>query len=368
MGGWTRRARWTGSGGSRCRTTLFACVALLALLTVACATDDGGGGGDADAAPTSTTEGADPTPSEPAPRPSAGCDAGAAAPVVEEERTLTVGGADRRYLLSMPQAHDGTAPLPVVFDFHGFMEGAEVHALMTQYSALAEEAGFVAVFPHGTGDPVGWDTSSDAATNADVAYFDAVLEQVAAEVCIDEARVYATGLSMGAMFTSLLVCHRADVLAAAAPVAGITHDEGCAPDRSVPVVSFHGTADRILLFNGGVDVSAIPGFGQPDDAPTTTAAPVDLDGEGYPANVAAFAAHNGCDPDPEDTELTAELIHRVYQCPPGADVELYIVVGGGHTWPSSELSRSISEIVGTTTFDVDATRDAWEFMRRFTNL
>jgi polyhydroxybutyrate depolymerase len=92
---------------------------------------------------------------------------------------------------------------------------------------------------------------------------------------------------------------------------------------------------------------------------------VDLEGEGYPESVAAFAAHNGCDPDPEDSELTDEVVHRVYRCLSGADVEFYIVVGGGHSWPSSEFSQAIGEIVGMTTFDIDATRDAWEFMSRF---
>jgi polyhydroxybutyrate depolymerase len=365
MRGWTRPPR-RSAPGSRLRPSALGCVVLLALLTVACAADDGEAGRAPGAAPTSTTEGPVPTSVEAEPSPSGGCGAGPSAPVVEQEHTLTVAGADRRYLLSVPTAHDGSAPLPVVFDFHGFMEGAEVHALLSQYSALADEVGFVVVFPHGTGDPVGWDTSPDAATNDDLTYFDAVLEQVAGELCIDESRVYATGLSQGAMFTSLLVCQRADVLAAVAPVAGITHDDACAPSRPVPMVSFHGTEDPILLFNGGVDVSAIPGFGEPD-APTTTAAPVDLDGEGYPANVAAFAADNGCEPDAEDAELTAEVVHRTYRCPSGADVELYIVVGGGHTWPASEFSRSISDIVGMTTFDIDATRDAWEFMRQFSN-
>ncbi|MGK2950534.1 MAG: alpha/beta hydrolase family esterase [Acidimicrobiales bacterium] len=346
----------------------LACVGLLAVVAAACA------GADEDAAePTTTTTSTSATTSasatEAEPRPSAGCGSAAlaAGAVVEEERTLTVEGADRRYLLTVPSEHDGSEPLPVVLDFHGLLEGAEVHARMSQYSSVAEEDGFVAVFPHGTGDPLGWRTSLDPATNGDLAYFDAVLEQVASQLCIDEARVYATGLSNGAMFTSALLCQRADVLAAAAPVAGITDPDGCAPSRPVPIVSFHGTADPILLFNGGVDVSAIPGVGEPDTGPTTTAAPVDLDGEGYPANVAAFAARNGCEPEPVDTELTDEVVHRVYDCPPGADVELYIVIDGGHSWPSSEFSRSIGDIVGPTTFDIDATRDAWEFMRRFTS-
>jgi polyhydroxybutyrate depolymerase len=299
--------------------------------------------------------------------PSASCGSSTADPVVEGERTLTVGDVQRRYLLTVPDAHDGDTPLAVVFDFHGLMEGAEIHARMTDYSSLAREEGFVVVFPHGTGEPVHWNVNPGASANADLAYFDAVVDAIGSTLCIDESRIYATGLSNGAMFTSLLLCERAEVLAAAAPVAGLSDIEDCAPSRSVPIVAFHGTDDPILLFNGGVDVSAIPGLDSAAGASTTTRPPAELDGEGYPANVAAFAARNRCDPDPTDTELTAEVIHRTFDCPDGADVEFYIVVGGGHSWPSSEFSQSIGDIVGHTTFDVDATRDAWDFMSRFAN-
>ena len=371
-------SRWRLAGRTRTRPVVRAirCIALTAVLVTAACADDGeeaAGNGQAPATEMeteteTTTESSETTaPTEARPQASAGCGGDAQGAVVEEERTLTVDGVDRRYLLTVPSAHDGEAPLPVVFDFHGLMEGAEIHAGMSQYSSLAEEEGFVVVFPHGTGEPVQWNANIGEGPNPDVAYFDAVLEQVSSDLCIDESRVYATGLSNGAMFTSVLICERADVLAAAAPVAGIRDHEACTPSEPVPIVSFHGTADPILLFNGGVDVSAIPGRGEAESSSTTTSAPVDLDDEGYPATVAAFAERTGCDPEPTDTELTDEVIHRVFDCPDGADVEFYIVLGGGHSWPSSEFSRSIAEVVGPTTFDIDATRDAWEFMSQFTN-
>src|SRR5918993_830133 len=188
-------------------------------------------------------------------------------PGVEVAHTINVRGAERRYLLTTPSAHDGNTPLPVVLDFHGLLEGAEVHANMSQWSALAEEEGVVAVFPHGTGDPIHWETDiSDPDDNDDLAYTDAVLAELGEQLCIDESRVYATGLSNGAMFTSALLCTRADLFAAAAPVAGLTDMDSCDPSRPVPVLTYHGTADPILLFNGGVDLSSVPGG---DGGPTT---------------------------------------------------------------------------------------------------
>jgi polyhydroxybutyrate depolymerase len=59
------------------------------------------------------------------------------------------------------------------------------------------------------------------------------------------------------------------------------------------------------------------------------------------------------------------VIRRTYDCPDEAAVEFLIVEGGGHSWPSSEFSRSIERIVGPTTFDIDASREVWDFLSRF---
>jgi polyhydroxybutyrate depolymerase len=346
------------------KTKVMAALAAV-LLIVACGSDSSDTAGpDTTAGPGSMALADDETPSEP--MPSAGCGgaAGVAQPGVEVDQRFLLDGVERRYLVTTPSAHDGETPLPVVFDFHGLMEGADIHAQMSQYSTVAEEEGFVVVFPHGSGDPVHWDASLASDPNADLQYFDVALERIGDTLCIDESRLYATGLSYGAIFTTLLLCERSEVLAAAAPVAGLQDPEGCEPTRPVPIAAFHGTDDPILLFNGGVDTGGIPGFGS-DEAPTTTRPPADLDGDGYPASVAAWAARNGCSSEPTDTELSPDVVHRVYDCPDAADVEFFIVVGGGHSWPSSEFSRSISEIVGYTTFEIDGARDGWEFMSRF---
>src|SRR5215203_5702488 len=71
-------------------------------------------------------------------------------------------------------------------------------------------------------------------------------------MCIDKARVYVTGLSNGAGMVSAVACVYADRIAAAAPVAGAIELEGCDPSDKVPMVSFHGTADPFLRYEGGL--------------------------------------------------------------------------------------------------------------------
>jgi polyhydroxybutyrate depolymerase len=307
------------------------------------------------------------TPAAHGPAPSAGCGTSQQGPVTEEMRTIDVDGTERWFLLTVPTAHDGTKPLSLVIDFHGLLEGAIVHTQMSAFSPVAEREGFVVVFPQGQFDPVRWNASPTTVylgdPNNDLDFVDQIIEQLDNDLCLDRTRVYAAGLSYGAMMNSLLACARSQSFAAIAPVAGIRLLDPCPEERPVPIITFHGTADPIVFFNGGF--GAIPGISSADASPTAAPPDVDLNGPGIPANVAGMAAINGCAPTPTDTQLTAEVIHRVYDCPPGADVEFYIVIGGGHTWPGSEFSRLIESVVGYTTFDIDASQLAWDFFQQF---
>ena len=80
----------------------------------------------------------------------------------------------------------------------------------------------------------------------------------------------------------------------------------------------------------------------------------------------AWAARSGCDvKSSKDTQVSKEIVRRTYSCPPGVDVIFDIVLGGGHSWPGSQFSKSIASVVGPTTFDVDATKDIWRFFQRY---
>jgi polyhydroxybutyrate depolymerase len=296
-------------------------------------------------------------------RPSPGCADPRPDEVVDEHVDLDVDGTPRSFLLTAPGAAR-EEPLPLVVDLHGLMEGAQIHSAHSGLGEYGLGEGFISVFPQGTGDPLRWDLGTGD-QNADVAYIDAVLDHVGETRCVDEARVYATGLSNGAMMTSVLTCERADRFAAVAPVGGITAPEPCEQARPVPIRTTHGTVDPILLFNGGIgDLSSFLGDDAAPESPTTTAA-TDLNGDGYPATVAEWADRNGCEGAPDDERVGNSVLHRTYDCPEGADVEFYIVEGGGHTWPGSEFSRNIESITGPTTFEIDWNELAWEFFQRF---
>lgn len=336
----------------------------LACLTASCSSDD--------ASPPTTSvteiqETIDPTAARAGevassdPVPSGGCGASATRAVSKERRTLP--GSDRWYLVTTPPEHDGTTPLPLVLDFHGLAEGADVHAGTSQLGAYAEQHGFVAVQPNGTGQPVHWAGDPDRAANPDLVFVDALLDQLETDLCIDTSRVYATGYSNGAILSSVIACTMADRITAIAPVDGVTLPDPCEPSRAVPVLAFHGTVDPILLFNGGVGsrLGSVLGSNA-EEAPLPVA---DLNGAGYPANAAGWAAANGCSVEHSDADLTPSIVERSWECPPEATVLFEIMVGGGHSWPGSEFTKSIEQIVGPTDTSIDGTDMIWRFFQRF---
>ena len=128
----------------------------------------------------------------------------------------------------VPTTYDGSSELPLVMNFHGFGSNGDQQAAFTGYEELAEEEGFVVVHPTAvpsSGDEQArnsWETLAiDDPAKDDVAFTNELLDLLIEDYCVDETRVYATGMSGGGLFTSQLVCEMSDRLAAAVSVAAI---------------------------------------------------------------------------------------------------------------------------------------------------
>jgi polyhydroxybutyrate depolymerase len=213
------------------RPRLFVALGVTVLVLASCS---GSSGTSAKVTP-STTD-----PARAAARPSAGCKAATPVAAGEEKVTLTSGGAERWYFRHVPPGYAAAKPVPVVLDLHGYSEGATVHTHMSDLGSFGDTNHFVTITPQGTGAVARWDTNLDS---PDLTFIGDLLDQVGRTVCVNERRVYVTGLSNGAFLTSAVACKYADRIAAAAPVAGIRDIPGCKPARPVPVIAFHGTAD-----------------------------------------------------------------------------------------------------------------------------
>lgn len=294
-------------------------------------------------------------------KPSAGCKAPQVAPG-EQQVDTTSGGAPRSYLRRVPPSYDGRKPVPVVVDLHGYLEGARVHATNTMLGPFGDQHGFVTITPQGSGDVApGWDVELDS---PDVRFIGDLLDEIGRTLCVDGRRVYVTGFSNGAFLASTLACVDADRIAAIATVSGLLDPPGCKPARPVPIVAFQGTGDEFVSFTGGLGpraqvASANDGTGRllgetsggkavARSAPTEKVA-------------AVWAKRNKCTGKPKQTQVAPDVTAVRYRCPKRADVDLYRIEGGGHTWPGSEFSRAIEAAVGPTTFSINADEVIWSF-------
>ncbi|MEA2026528.1 MAG: PHB depolymerase family esterase, partial [Chloroflexota bacterium] len=177
--------------------------------------------------------------------PSAGCGSSDVNPG-QHSGTMEIAGVTRTWELAVPSIHDGQTPLPLVIGLHGGSEFYSSERLL----ALAEDEGFVTVAPRDAyqdwwmvWEPQlpGYDLSLG---NPDIALVDTLIDRLGEELCLDLARVYATGFSIGSAGTSVLGCVLDDRLAAVAPVGGVTDlGEDCNTERPVPVLAIHGISD-----------------------------------------------------------------------------------------------------------------------------
>ena len=187
---------------------------------------------------------------------SSGC-GGSASGGLQQAQTLSVRGETRTYELFVP---DGAASaLPLVFVFHG-SGGTGKDQRASSYNLEAEAKG-KAIFVYPDGMNRQWDLDRKADDNADIQFFDALVESISSKLCVDRARIFATGYSMGAYFTNQLGCRRGNVLRAIAAHAGggpfgsdDEYDENgdlVCPQKAVPALISHGTSDMTVPLSEG---------------------------------------------------------------------------------------------------------------------
>jgi polyhydroxybutyrate depolymerase len=275
----------------------------------------------------------------------------AAAPpaLAGEPRTLQAGGVTRRYFLYLPSTWHRGRPAPLVLVFHGGGGRASGIAPHTGFSRLAEREGFVVAYPQGLNGR--WnDGRGYAATHDDVGFVRALLDTLGRELAIDPRRVYATGISNGAMFAYRLACDLPGTFAAVAPVAGAMPADlapACAHTQPVSVLAFQGTADPLMPYFGG-GVARRRGRV--------------LSAE---RSIAFWATTSGCagapvmTDEPDRVSDGTRVRRTAYgTCREGRSVELYTIEGGGHTWPGGP---PVGGAVGRVTREIDATPVIWAF-------
>ncbi|MBS0266137.1 MAG: prolyl oligopeptidase family serine peptidase [Planctomycetes bacterium] len=272
-------------------------------------------------------------------------------------RTLTSGGKERSYIVHVPKKYDPEKPVPVVLALHGAgMDGS----MMIWFSGLnqkSEEAGFLVVYPSGTGlgpfrtwNAGGFTGKMAEGRPDDVAFIRQLLDELGGEFRVDPKRVYACGMSNGGMMSYRLAAELSDRIAAIAPVAGTIAIDESRPTRPVPVIHFHGTKDTMVPFTRRVGRKP----------PFISLKDVD-------ESITTWVKLNGCETEPRTETLSEKdndlrVTRQTYgQGKEGSEVVLIAIEEGGHTWPGQVPPV---DFIGKSVRNVAANDLLWEFFQK----
>ena len=258
-----------------------------------------------------------------------------------ERCTFTHNNIERYYLIYVPANIDQNSEIPLLFSLHGYGGSAIRNIEYTNFRSLADENGFIVIFPQGapfTSQLVsssshwnsgGWTSGSDV---DDVDFIETIIDQSLIKHNINESRIYSTGMSNGGFMSYHLACNLSSRIAAIASVTGSmtfeTYDE-CNPSHPTPVLQIHGALDPTVPFSGNTTLGM----------------------KSIPDSMNYWATFNSCDAEP--VIAIADFFDEGYSiqydyyenCMNNVSVELVLHSTMRHTWPnfnSLSLPASIS--------------------------
>ncbi|HSS21691.1 MAG TPA: hypothetical protein VLL54_16580 [Pyrinomonadaceae bacterium] len=149
--------------------------------------------------------------------------------------TWTVGAQQRQAIVFAPAPTISNVEHPLVFCFHGHGGNMQGMSQLMHLQTLWPEA--IVVYPQGLisprpmdppGNATGWQYEANQTRgnvgNRDLDFFDAMVATMKQTYAVDEKRIYATGFSLGGVFSYLLWAERSKTIAAVGEVAGRLSD------------------------------------------------------------------------------------------------------------------------------------------------
>jgi len=274
-------------------------------------------------------------------------------------RRIDVQGQPRTYALYVPASASKSAPAPLVIALHGGLGQGRTMAALSGFSQLADRDGFLVAYPDGLrrhwrdGRTMPGGMIAEAAD--DVAFIAALLDDAAKFHALDARRIYATGMSNGAIFSHYLGLKLGDRIAAIAPVVGGIATEVAAdfdPAAPVSVLIINGRDDPLVPYGGGAVAKTHGSIVPTERALQLWLGADDLQGDPHIRNVASKKAGD-----------CTEQWQSWSGGRNGTAVTLISLAGGGHTWPGGTQYLP-NAIVGAVCPELDATRTIWEFFNQ----
>lgn len=331
----------------------------------------------------------------------------------ETQEKIDVDDVSRTFVVHLPQGYDPRQHYPVVIVLHGQNQDADDMGRLTHFSQFAEKNGAIAVYPNamrgqwntgvrpeepaaemprrGSGRRGGWGGGGGGGGGYpggggggypggggggypgggqsggqnpdvnkkrpeppdDVAFLNQMLDQLALKFSVDSSRIYAAGLGDGGFMAERVGCSMADRVAATAVVAAaFPKTMICLPSRPVPALFIDGTDDPIVSYSGG---NYKPGRFHVLSAEESAKTWAKFD------RCEEKPAQDKIPPLNKDKDSKETRTFTFNGCHDNAQVVLYAVKNGGHTWPGGEQYMSEKE-VGKTSNALSANQSIWSFL------
>jgi polyhydroxybutyrate depolymerase len=257
---------------------------------------------------------------------------------------ISVRGAKRTFHVYVPAHMSGAAPLLVMLH-GGFGSGTQAERAY-HWDSEADTGHFVVAYPDGLSKA--WNAGGGccgrpAANNVDdVGFITQMITRIQGETTIDPARVYATGISNGGIMAYRLACDT-KIFAAIGPDSA-TMLGSCPNPAPISVIHVHGSADKLVPYNGGKGEGI-----------------AHINGPAVPALIAGWRATDNCASPVAST--SGEVTTSTADCPSGRTVQLVTIAEAGHQWPGGASRPVVQRLLhlDPPSTALNATDTIWRF-------
>ncbi|HUH73567.1 MAG TPA: T9SS type A sorting domain-containing protein [Chitinophagales bacterium] len=172
-----------------------------------------------------------------------------------ENKSFEMDGYLREYRVYTPQDYDPSKTYSLVVGIHGLGDNmVNFSNILREFSFIADTADIILAYPQGLPNfllGTGWNSGAGmlgiypSEFVDDVAFINAVTDSMQTNYSIVKEQTYLFGFSNGGYMVQKIACESNDRYAAIASIAGTLGNKikSCNPERKIPILHFHGTAD-----------------------------------------------------------------------------------------------------------------------------